>query len=71
MSKMSEELSPAAKKAIARIRVLQVLTERTGFMTKHEQFQILMALSDEDLLAASVEISRMKRGLVNGLSNPR
>jgi len=46
-------LSPTAQKAFQRIRTLQLLTERTGFITKEEQFKILMSLNDGDCLAVA------------------
>ena len=54
-------LSPAAEKANRRIRVLQVLTERTGLQTREEQFKILMALEDADCLAVAAIMQREMR----------
>lgn len=62
-------MSPAAEKAIRRIRVLQVLADRTGFKTHEEQFKILMSLEDADCLAVAEVLHKARKGVANG--NPR
>lgn len=69
MNNGNTNLSEAARKAIQRIRVLQVLHERTGFSTQREQFDVIMALNDDDCLAVSEEVSKIRKGVTNG--NPR
>jgi len=49
----NSNLSPKALKAYQRIRTLQLLTEKTGFLTKDEQFQTLMSLENGDCLAVA------------------
>jgi hypothetical protein len=62
-------LSPTAQKAFQRIRTLQLLTERTGFITKEEQFKILVSLDDADCLAVAEVLHNERKGVSNG--NPR
>jgi hypothetical protein len=64
-------LSPAAQKAVTRIRVLRVLAIRTGLQTKEEQIKILLALPDADCLAASAVLYQdYRKGAANG-NDPR
>ena len=66
MNDGNTNLSETAQKAMRRIRVLQILHERTGFSTQKEQYECLMALNDEDLLAASAAISAMRKPFRQG-----
>ena len=64
-------LSDVQKKAVQRIRVLQVLYERTGFSTQREQFETLIALNDADCLAVCAAVGHLKKGGNHGNSDPR
>jgi hypothetical protein len=67
---LSKQLSPAAQKAVTRVRILRVLSARTGMKSIEEQFKTLMALDNEDLLDASaVLFADDERRSTNG--NPR
>jgi len=62
MNNGNTNLSESARKAVQRIRVLQVLHERTGFSTQREQFDVLMSLGDQDCLAVAETISKIRKG---------
>jgi len=63
------ELSPAAQKAVSRIRVLRVLSERTGLKTTEEQIKTLLGLEDRDILDVSAVLhadNLRSRSLLSG-----
>ena len=47
---MNTTLSPAAIAALRRIQTLREVTRKTGLQTTTKQFDVLMSLSDEDVL---------------------
>jgi hypothetical protein len=49
-------LSPEAQAAIKRVLALREFTRQTGFATVNEQANVMLALSNEDLLAAAKEL---------------
>jgi hypothetical protein len=65
------ELSQAAKDAILRIRALRVLADRSQFKTTTEQFNVLMKLGTEDLLAVAKVLHKLFRGENANGSDPR
>ncbi len=50
-------MSEAAIAALRRIQTLRELTQKTGFQTTSKQFEILMALSDEDMIVVADKIA--------------
>lgn len=52
-------LSPAAKNALRRVEILQVLHARTGIQTRHEQLETIMALENDDLSAVIAYLPRL------------
>lgn len=53
---MNSLLSETAVCALKRIRTLRALTNKTGLQTTREQFDVLLALSNEDALAVADEL---------------
>ena len=50
-------LSPAAQAALKRIKTLKEAAKRTGFTTTSEQANVLLALSDSDILDVSAVLA--------------
>lgn len=57
-------VSPAAQKAIKRLRTLRALSQKTGIITNDEQIKILLALDDDDCLMVADAVG-IKRGAAN------
>jgi len=58
-------LSPTALAAAERLRTLRTITQKTGIVTRDEQIKILLALSNEDVLAV-IDVVGLKCGPVGG-----
>jgi hypothetical protein len=54
-------LSPTAQAATERFRTLRTITQKTGIVTRDEQIKILLALSNEDVLAV-IDVLGLKGG---------
>lgn len=50
-------LSPSAQAALKRINALREASKRTGFTTTNEQANVLLTLSDSDMLDVSAILS--------------
>jgi DNA polymerase III sliding clamp (beta) subunit (PCNA family) len=57
---MNTLLTTEAVEALKRIRALREATKKTGFQTTAEQSRILLSLNNDDLLAVSEELARVR-----------
>jgi hypothetical protein len=53
MNNGNTSLSATAQKAAERIRTLQIISQKTGIITRDEQIKILLALENADALAVA------------------